>query len=96
MPMSPLWLVFIGLAVILVCILYFKLHAFVSLMLAALVTGLLTTSTQLAGFAQHSGLSADAAKALMSKSLATRLITAFGDSVGKIGILIAFASLIGS
>ena len=94
--MNPYLIVLIGTIVVLVCIIKFKLHSVISLLLAALVTGILTSSNSIYEYAIHKGLSIKDATALSSSSIGTRLGEAFGNTSGKIGILIALGSIIGT
>lgn len=94
--MNSLLIIIIGIATVLFCIIVLRLHAFLSLLIAALVTGLLTSQAQVFSFALHTGMSEAAAKSLSEQSIGNRLANAFGSTVGKIGILIAFASIIGT
>lgn len=94
--MDPILIILIGTAVVLFCIIVLKLHAAVSLLLAALVTALLTSPELIIAFAQHSGMSDQEAYALSKVSVGRRLANAFGNTSGKIGILIALASIIGT
>jgi GntP family gluconate:H+ symporter len=94
--MDPILIILIGTAVVLFCIIVLKLHAAVSLLLAALVTALLTSPELIIAFAQHSGMSEQEAYALSKVSVGRRLANAFGNTSGKIGILIALASIIGT
>ncbi|HKI89651.1 MAG TPA: SLC13 family permease [Draconibacterium sp.] len=93
--MDPILILLIGTAVVLFCIIVLKLHAVVSLLFAALVTGFLTSPDLIYHYAIHSGISAHEAEVMSHMSLGKRLATAFGNTSGKIGILIAFASVIG-
>jgi len=94
--MSPLLIVAIGIFVVLFCIIGLKLHVIISLLLAALITGILCSQNQLFQYAIHSGMTeVDAAK-LSQQSIGTRLSNAFGSTAAKIGILVIFASIIGS
>src|SRR5687768_4053038 len=93
--MDSIFIVIIGIVMVLFCIIVLKLHAFLSLLLAALVTGLLTSESQIFEYAVNSGMSETAAKSLMNESIGSRLAKAFGNTAGKIGILIALASIIG-
>lgn len=74
--MISLWLVLLGLAVVLVSLLVVRMHAFLALILAAMVVALLTPGAP----------SADAP---------VRVMKAFGDTCGKMGLLIAMAAIIG-
>lgn len=94
--MNSLLIIFIGIATVLFCIIALRLHAFLSLLIAALVTGLLTSQAQILSFALHTGMSEAAAKSLSEQSIGNRLANAFGSTVGKIGILIALASIVGT
>ena len=94
--MDPLIIILIGTAVVLFCIIVLKLHAVISLLLAALVTGLLTSPDLIINYAIHSGMSSEEANALANISLGKRIAIAFGNTSGKIGILIALASIIGT
>jgi len=94
--MDPILIMLIGTAVVLFCIIVLKLHAVISLLLAALVTGLLTSPELIFDYAIHSGMSDQEAQALSGTSLGKRLAVAFGNTSGKIGILIALASIIGT
>lgn len=93
--MDPILILLIGTIVVLFCIIVLKLHAVVSLLFAALVTGFLTSPELIYNYALHSGISAHEAEVMSHMSLGKRLATAFGNTSGKIGILIAFASVIG-
>jgi gluconate:H+ symporter, GntP family len=94
--MNPFIICGFGIATVLVCIIVLRLHAFLSLLIAALVTGLLTTQTQILSYGLHNNMAEAAAKALSAKNIGTRLADALGNTVSKIGILIALASIIGS
>lgn len=94
--MDPLLIILIGTATVLFCIIRLKLHAAVSLLLAALVTALLTSPDQIMAFAIHQGMGEKEVHALVYMSLGKRMAAAFGSTSGKIGILIALASIIGT
>jgi GntP family gluconate:H+ symporter len=64
--------------------------------MAALVTGILTSSNSIYEYAIHKGLSSKESSALSTTSIGTRLSDAFGNTSGKIGILIALGSIIGT
>lgn len=93
--MDPITIVLAGIAVVLFSIIVLRLHAFVALLLAALVTGLLTSDLHIYEFAISKGMSENAARALSTEVIGKRLATAFGNTAGRIGILIALASIIG-
>lgn len=94
--MDPLFIILIGTATVLFCIIRLKLHAAISLLLAALVTALLTSPELIVAFGQHSGMTDQEVASLTNMSVGRRLATAFGNTSGKIGILIALASVIGT
>ena len=94
--MDPILIILIGTIVVLFCIIVLKLHAVISLLLAALVTGLLTSPELILNYAIHGGISESEAQSMSSLGIGKRLATAFGNTSGKIGILIAFASIIGT
>lgn len=94
--MDALLIVLLGILTVLICILFFRLHAFLSLIIAAFVTGILTSQAQIYQYAVHSGLAEQAAKSLSDQSIGARLANAFGSTVTKIGLLIALASVIGT
>lgn len=94
--MSPILLVAAGLFTVLFCIIVLRLHAFISLTLAALVVGLLTSSSHLQTYALHNGMTEDAALKFSAKPIGNRLAEGFGETARKVGVLIAFASVIGT
>lgn len=94
--MDPIFIILIGTAVVLFCIIVLKLHAVISLISAALVTGLLTSPELIFDYAIYSGMTDQEAHSLAALSLGKRLAIAFGNTSGKIGIIIALASIIGT
>ena len=94
--MDPILIILIGTIVVLFCIIVLKLHAVISLLLAALITGLLTSPELIFNYGIHSGFSEQEAISLSQITLGKRLAIAFGNTSGKIGILIALASIIGT
>lgn len=92
-------LVGLGLGVVLLSLLVFRLHAFLAMILAALTVALLTPKADLQSFAAHQvkagKLSEKQGAALANASAPSRVLDAFGDACGKIGILIAMAAIIG-
>ncbi len=93
------WLVAVSIAVVLICILIFRLHAFVTLLLAGLLVASLTSQAALVDFAgdqvASGGWTDKAAKAFADRSAPSRLAIAFGETAGSVGILIALASIVG-
>lgn len=94
--MDPILIILIGTAVVLFCIIVLRIHAVISLLLASLITALLTSPDLIYGFALNSGMSEQDALSFSKVSLGKRLGVAFGNTSGKIGILIALASVIGT
>jgi len=94
--MSPLVILTIGIAIVLFCIIVLRLHAVLSLLLAATVTGMLTPTVFIYDFAINQGMEETAATTIANLPIGKRLANAFGNTAGKIGVLIAMASIIGS
>ena len=94
--MDPIILIFIGLTVIIGCILILKLHPVLALLFAAIIVGILTTGDHLAQFAQSKGMSDAEISAFVNQPVGKRIATAFGNTASKIGILIAMAAIIGT
>ncbi|UKM66494.1 GntP family permease [Flavobacteriaceae bacterium GSB9] len=94
--MDPIFIILTGTAVVLFCILVLRLHAVISLLLAALVTAFLTSPDLIYAFGISTGMSEQEALKFSQVSLGKRLGVAFGNTSGKIGILIALASIIGT
>ena len=94
--MSSILIILIGTAVVLFCIIKLKLHAALSLLLAALVTALLTTPDMILAFAEQKNMSELDTQNLLNTSIGKRLAIAFGNTSAKIGILVALASVIGT
>lgn len=93
------WIVALSVAVVLICILWLKMHAFLTLLLAGLLVGGLTGTAALQRFAEAQVDSGDwttkAAESFSHSSAVSRVAAEFGTTAGKIGILIALASVIG-
>ena len=97
--MSPLWLVALGFVVVLAGLLALRLHAFLAMLLAAVVVSLFTPVDALRSFADHEvkkeRLTAKQAQDFVESSAPERVATAFGETCGKVGVLIALASIVG-
>ena len=95
-----IWLI-VGIAIILVlfCILVARIHAFLTLLLAGFLVALLASGDAMGQYTSSQviagKMSVADAQSLMGQNAITRLAIAFGEMVGKIGILIALASVIG-
>jgi gluconate:H+ symporter, GntP family len=93
--MHPFLLLLIGMAVVVGGILLLRLHAFLALLLGALVVAVLTPPETLLQFALAKKMSAAAGQQLASQLFIDRVAEGFGKTVGQIGIVIAMASIIG-
>lgn len=94
--MDPIIILLIGVAIVILGIIGLRLHAFLALLLAALVVGLLTSSDDIYQFALSKGMSEGAARSMADQTLGKRVATAFGNTTASVGILIAMASIIGA
>ena len=99
-----IWLLVISaVIVVLACILVFRLHAFLTLLLAGLLVSALMGDAAVKKYAdrqvqEQKMTKADAAKLASQPAIVsapTRLAKEFGGTAAKIGILIALASIIG-
>ena len=97
--MHPGWILLIAVGIVLGGILLLRLHAFLALLLAALVVTMLTPATALEHYAGEKMAAGEwtekAADRFVRSTPAARVAVAFGETCGKIGILIAMASIIG-
>lgn len=93
--MDPLWIFLLGMAVVLGGILALRLHAFLALMLGALVVAALTPADAIVKHGLSKKLSPEAAQAAAEQPVIKRVTLQFGATVGGIGVLIAFASIVG-
>ncbi|MEI6945748.1 SLC13 family permease [Paraflavisolibacter sp. H34] len=94
--MNAFFIVGTGIVAVLFCIIVLRLHVLISLLFAALVTGLLCAQPQLYQYALHSGMTAAEAEKFSQQAIGYRLSHAFGNTAAKIGLVVIFASLIGS
>ena len=92
---DPLWLLLVGMIVVLGGILLLRLHAFLALILGALIVASLTTSAALEKYANQKEMTVKEKVALVDSSVGQRVAQGFGRTCTKIGILIAMASIIG-
>jgi GntP family gluconate:H+ symporter len=93
---DPIILLFLGLSVIIGCILILKLHPVLALLIAAIVVALFTGENNLEQFAVLNGMSASETSDLLNQTIGWRIASAFGSTASRIGILIAMASIIGT
>ena len=94
--MISILIILSGALVVIFCIIRLKLHAAISLLIAALVTALLTPPELIISFAQQAGMSDAEALAFSNIPIGKRIANGFGNTSAKIGILIALASVIGA
>ncbi len=92
---DPLFILTIGILVVFVGIIGFRLHAFLALLLGAFIVALITPEAAIVVYQMGKGLAVDAAQKYASQHEGIRIATEFGTTCGKIGILIAMASIIG-
>ena len=97
------WIVALSFAIVLGAILIFRMHAFLTLLLAGVLVASLASDENLRDYARKDAskqhLSGEVAEQFVDdfagSGAASRLTSAFGEMAGKIGILIALASVIG-
>jgi GntP family gluconate:H+ symporter len=92
---DPILIVLIAIIVVVISILWLRLHAFVALILAAFVVALLTPSSLLELYAIQSGMNEEAVAKFISRGIGDRIATAFGNTSTQIGIMIGMAAIIG-
>ena len=94
--MQAIALILLGLFIVIVGIVWLRAHAFVVLMIAALIVGVLTPRELIYQDAlRAAGSDEQQAQAAASQTVGERVATGFGSTCRKIGILIAMASIIG-
>ncbi len=93
--MDPLWILFIGMVVVLGGILALRLHAFLALVLGALVVAAFTPAEAVVKHGISKKLSPEAAQKVADQPVIERVTREFGATAGRIGVLIAFASIVG-
>ncbi len=93
--MNPVWVVLLGTVTVIGCILALRLHAFLALIAGALLVASLTSPTQISNYALHKEMGAKETRELLADSAGGRVAKEFGLACGKIGILIALASIVG-
>ena len=92
---DPLFILAIGILVVVGGIIGLRLHAFLALLLGAFVVALLTPEATIILYATGKGASLSEAQNLANQKEGIRIAIEFGKTCGKIGILIAMASIIG-
>lgn len=92
---DPLFILAIGILVVVGGIIGLRLHAFLALLLGAFVVALLTPDVAIIAYIVGKGGSIANGQNLANQHEGLRIATEFGNTCGKIGILIAMASIIG-
>ncbi len=92
---DPLFILLIGIIIVVGGIIGLRLHAFLALLIAAFAVALLTPASAVETFALTKGVSNEAALQMSHWHVGKRIAIAFGETCGKIGILIAMAAIIG-
>ncbi len=92
---DPLFILLIAMIVVVVSIIWLRLHAFIALLLAAFIVAILTPVSAIENFAIATGMSPAQAGELAGRSIGERIAMAFGNTTSQIGILIAMAAIIG-
>lgn len=89
-------LLILGIAVVVICILWLKIDAILALLFAAILVSVLTPEANLLQYAESKMMSAEATNTFINQSIGKRIAANFGSTAAKIGILIAMASIIGT
>ncbi len=92
---DPLFVLAIGIFIVVGGIIGLRLHAFLALLLGAFVVALLTPDAAIIAYIVGKGGSIADGQNLADQHEGLRIATVFGKTCGKIGILIAMASIIG-
>lgn len=93
--MDPLWIFLVGIVTVVGGILVLRLHAFLALLAGALIVSALTPQDALERYARDNNLTSVETQELIHQSVSAKVAGKFGSTCGKIGILIAMASIIG-
>ncbi len=93
--MHPVLILLAGMAVVVGGILWLRLHAFLALLLGALVVATLTPTESIRQYGLSKGMSPAAAERLSRDHAGDRIADGFGRTAGQIGLVIAMASIIG-
>ena len=92
---DPLTILFVGIVIVVGGIIGLKLHPFLALLLGALVVAIMTPGSVIEHDALAKGATPAAAHQLSTRSVGERIALEFGNTCGKLGILIAMAAIIG-
>lgn len=92
---DPLFILFVGVLIVVGGIIGLKLHPFLALLIGAFVVAWMTPASALEQFALAKGLAPAAAAKMSKQSIGERIALEFGNTAGKVGIIIAMAAIIG-
>jgi gluconate:H+ symporter, GntP family len=93
--MDPLLIILTGMLVVIGGIIGFKMHPFFALILGAFTVALLTPGSAIEQYAISQGASLEAAHKTALVGIGTRIATEFGNTCGKVGIIVSMAAVIG-
>ena len=93
--MNPFFIVLLGTVAVVGCILALRLHAFLALLVGALLVASLTSTLQLEAFVSKKKMGQKEAADFVKMSVGERVTSEFGNACGKLGVLIALASIVG-
>ena len=94
--MNPVWILLIGMLVVMGGVLLLRMHAFLALLLGALVVSAFTPTPAIEQLALEKGMDEAEARQWSERSVGERVANGFGRTCGQIGIIIAMASIIGT
>src|SRR5688572_26081949 len=83
-------------AVVIGCIVWLKLNAFVALLAGAIVVSVLTPAEYIRNHVLAQGATPAVAETRSTETLGVKLAQKFGQSAGQLGLLIAMASIVGA
>ena len=92
---DPLFTLAIGIVIVVGGIIGLRLHAFLALLFGAFAVAICTPEASIVLYGAAKGMGPEAAQALAETKVGLRIAEEFGRTCGKIGILIAMASIIG-
>jgi GntP family gluconate:H+ symporter len=92
---DALFILLVGVLIVVGGIIGLKLHPFLALLIGAFVVAWMTPATALEQFALAKGLTPAAAAKMSKQAIGERIALEFGNTAGKVGIIIAMAAFIG-
>ena len=92
---DSLFILFVGIVIVMGGIIGLKLHPFLALLFGALVVAIMTPAAAIQQYALGKGMAQAAALQMSQKGVGERVALEFGNTCGKLGILIAMAAVIG-